>query len=28
MKFSPNNVRLANNQQFGQSLDVKNIFRT
>ena len=28
MKFSPNNVRLANNQQFGQSFVVKNIFRT
>jgi len=28
MNFSPNNVRLANNQQFGQSFDVKNIFRT
>ena len=27
MKFSPNKVRLANNQQFGQSFDVKNIFR-
>ena len=25
--FSPNNVQLANNQQFGQSFDVKNIFR-
>jgi len=27
MNFSPNNVPLANNQQIGQSLDVKNIFR-
>jgi hypothetical protein len=27
MNFSPNNVQLANNQQFGQSFDVKNIFR-
>ena len=28
MNFSPNNVPLANNQQFGQSFDVKNIFRS
>ncbi len=28
MKFRPNNIRLANNQQFGQSFVVKNIFRT
>jgi hypothetical protein len=27
MNFSPNNVQLPNNQQFGQSFDVKNIFR-
>ena len=27
MKFSSNKVRLANNQQFGQSYVVKNIFR-
>jgi len=27
MNFSPNNVYLANNQQFGQNFDVKNIFR-
>ena len=26
MNFSPHNVPLANNQQFGQSFDVKNIF--
>jgi hypothetical protein len=27
MNFSPNNAQLANNQQFGRSFDVKNIFR-
>jgi hypothetical protein len=27
MNFSPNNVPLANNQQFGKGFDVKNIFR-
>jgi hypothetical protein len=27
MNFSPNNVQLANNQHFGQSFAVKNIFR-
>ena len=27
MNFSPNNVPLTNNQQFGQSLDVKNIIK-
>jgi hypothetical protein len=25
--FSPNNVQLANNPQFGKGLDVKNIFK-
>ena len=27
MNFGPNNVQLTNNQQFGQSFDLKNIFR-
>jgi len=28
MNFRPKNAQPANNQHFGQSLDLKNIFRT
>jgi hypothetical protein len=27
MNFSPNNVQLSNNPQFGKGFDVKNIFK-